>query len=161
MEEQSRIVQLEEELGLHKAEIQKLQARLGGADAQSESVSREPMKESGELGEQQKTALAASQREVASLKVTVESKNQEISEMKLKIQQVSKENMEMMDMWKVSALLLPDFRERWRRKASPPPPAGGRRLSLGQTWFFSTFSIRSTRFTLMTFSLLRLNLKLW
>ncbi|TNM84509.1 hypothetical protein fugu_008687 [Takifugu bimaculatus] len=137
VEEQSRIIQLEEELGLRKAEIQKLQARLGGADAQSESVRREPMKESGELGEQRETALA-SQREVEALKVTVESKNQEISEMKLKIQQVSKENMEMMDMWKVSALLLPDFRERWRRKASPPPPAGGCRLSLGQTWFFST-----------------------
>lgn len=140
MEEQSRIIQLEEELGRRKAEIQKLQARLGGADAQSESVSREPMQESGELGEQQETALAASQREAESLKVTVESKNQEISEMKLKIQQVSKENMEMMDMWKVSALLLPGFRERWRRKASPPPPAGGCRLSLGQTWFFSTLS---------------------
>lgn len=118
MEEQSRIIQLEEELGLCKAEIQKLQARLGGADAlhpppppdaQSESVGSvgcEPRKESGELGEQQE---AASQREVESLRVTVESKNQEISEMKLKIQQVSKENMEMMDMWKVSALLLPHF----------------------------------------------------
>lgn len=126
MEEQSRIIQLEEELGLRKAEIQKLQARLGGADAQSESVSREPMKESGELGEQ-----------VESLKVALESKNQEISEMKLKIQQVSRENMEMMDMWKVSALLLPDFRERWRRKASLLPPAGRLRLSLGQIWFFS------------------------
>lgn len=138
MQEQSRIIQLEEELGLRNAEIQKLQARLGGADAQSESVSHEPVKEGGELGEQQETAPAASRREVESLKATVESKNQEISEMKLKIQQVSKENMEMMDMWKVSALLLPDFRERWRRKAPPAPPAGDRRLSLDQTWFFST-----------------------
>lgn len=138
VEEQSRIIQLEEELGLRKAEIQKLQARLGGADARSESPGREPAKEGGELGERQETARAASQREVESLKATVESKNQEISEMKLKIQQVSKENMEMMDMWKVSALLLPGFRERRRRKASPPPPAGGRRPSLGQTWFFST-----------------------
>lgn len=131
MEEQSRIIQLEEELGLQKAEIQKLQARLGGADARSESAGSEPAKEGGEPGERQETARAASQREVESLKATVESKNQEISEMKLKIQQVSKENMEMMDMWKVSALLL-------LSSASPPPPAGGRRLSLGQNWFFST-----------------------
>lgn len=107
---------LEEELGLRKAEIQNLQARLGGADAleppptdaQAESVSpasREQMKESGELGEKYETA----QREVESLKAMVDSKNQEISEMKQKIQRASKENIETMDTWKVSALLLPDF----------------------------------------------------
>lgn len=107
---------LEEELGLRKAEIQDLQARLGGPDAlepptpdaQAESAgpaSREQMKESGELGEKYKTA----QREVESLKAMVDSKNQDISEMKQKIQQASKENMEMMDTWKVSAPLLPDF----------------------------------------------------
>lgn len=115
MEEQSRIVLLEEELGLRKAEIQNLQARLGGADAlqpppdaRPESVgpaSREQMKESGELGEKYETA----QREVESLKAMVDSKNQEISEMKQKIQQASKENMEMMDTWKVPAPLLSNF----------------------------------------------------
>ncbi|XP_029703754.1 CAP-Gly domain-containing linker protein 2-like isoform X1 [Takifugu rubripes] len=129
VEEQSRIIQLEEELGLRKAEIQKLQARLGGADAQSESVRREPMKESGELGEQRETALA-SQREVEALKVTVESKNQEISDMKLKIQQVSKENMEMMDMWKGKFETLVSDHQRSMEElkvtlnSSPTTPAG-------------------------------------
>lgn len=155
MEEQSRIVQLEEELGLRRAEIQKLRARLGGADAQSESVSREPTKEGGELGEQR----AASQREVESLRATVESKNQEISEMKLKIQQVSKEHMEMMDMWKVSALPLPDCRERRRRKSLSTAPCW--RL---QAQFRPDLVLLNTvpsDLPLITFSLLRINLKLW
>lgn len=106
MEEQSRIAQLEEELRLRGAEIQNLQARLGGGggggdappDAQEESA-----RESVGISE---VVLAASWQEVESLKATVDSKNQEISEMKQKIQQASKENVEMMDTWKVSALLL-------------------------------------------------------
>lgn len=119
MEEQSRIVQLEEELRLRGAEIQNLQARLRGSGARPEaqaeaagweqlgSANREQTKESG--GETYEVVLEVSRQEVESLKATVDSKNQEISEMKQRIQQASKENVEMMDTWKVSALLLPDL----------------------------------------------------
>lgn len=118
-------MQLEEELRLRKAEIQNLQVRLRGADAQralepppqAEAgvreqlglANREQTKESTEHGEKYEVALAASRQEVESLKAAVDNKNQEISEMKQKIQQASKENMEMMDTWKVSALLLPQL----------------------------------------------------
>lgn len=109
MEEQSRIVELEEELGLRRAQIQDLQARLRGADLQppapdgqsQDGVSRQQAEESGVLGEE----LASSRQEVESLKMMVETKNQEISEMKQKIQQTSRENMEVMDTWKVPAFL--------------------------------------------------------
>ncbi|XP_045896374.1 CAP-Gly domain-containing linker protein 2 isoform X1 [Micropterus dolomieu] len=125
VEEQSRIMQLEEELHLRRAEVENLQAQLRGSDpslprvnnseaapgseTQPEtlllherlvSVSREHYKESSELKEKYDTALAASQREIESLKAMVESKNQDISEMKQKVQQATKENMEMMDTWK-------------------------------------------------------------
>lgn len=107
MEEQSRIAQLEEELRLCRAEIQDLQARLGGADARPH-LEAEQTEESAEHGDKHEAALAARRQEVESLRATVDSKNQEISEMKQKIQQTSKENVEMMDAWKVPALLLPD-----------------------------------------------------
>uniref|UniRef100_A0A673B9X9 CAP-Gly domain-containing protein n=1 Tax=Sphaeramia orbicularis TaxID=375764 RepID=A0A673B9X9_9TELE len=121
VEEQSRIMQLEEELSLRRAEIENLQAQLRGPDshqandseaapaAQTETVllreqlltvGREHYKESSELKEKYEAALAASQQEMESMKVVVEKQNQEISEMKQKVQQANKENMEMMDSWK-------------------------------------------------------------
>lgn len=126
VEEQSRIVQLEEELSLRRAEIENLQAQLRGSDtslqrATSEpdtqpetlvahdqlvSAGREHFKEGGELKEKYEAALAASQQEVNSLKAVVDNKNQEISEMKQKVQQATKENMEMMDTWKVLCFIL-------------------------------------------------------
>ncbi|XP_076606271.1 CAP-Gly domain-containing linker protein 2 isoform X2 [Chaetodon auriga] len=117
VEEQSRIMQLEEELSLRRAEIKNLQAQLRGSDASSQQADdgeaalgsdaqpetlplREHYKESSELKEKYETALAASQQEVDSLKAVVDNKNQEISEMKQKVQHATKENMEMMDTWK-------------------------------------------------------------
>ncbi|XP_070700207.1 CAP-Gly domain-containing linker protein 2 [Pempheris klunzingeri] len=125
VEEQSRIVQLEKELGLRRAEVEKLQAQLGGPDAASQQASlgdaapgpdTQPetllpsnqlvsadlghYKESSELKEKYETALAASQQEAESLKALVDNKNQEIGEMKQKLQQATKENMEVMDTWK-------------------------------------------------------------
>ncbi|XP_040006110.1 CAP-Gly domain-containing linker protein 2 isoform X1 [Xiphias gladius] len=125
VEEQSRIMQLEEELTLRRAEIKNLQAQLrgsdpgpqqandgdaaAGSDAQPEtlllreqllSAGREHYKESSELKEKYETALAASQQEIDALKAVVDKQNQEISEMKQKVQHATKENMEMMDTWK-------------------------------------------------------------
>ncbi|XP_042354754.1 CAP-Gly domain-containing linker protein 2 isoform X2 [Plectropomus leopardus] len=125
VEEQSRIMQLEEELSLRRAEIDNLQAKVRGsdtnsqqandsdaapgADTQSEtavphkqpvSAGHEHYKESSELKEKYEAALAASQQEIESLKALVDNKNQEVSEMKQKVQQATKENMEMMDTWK-------------------------------------------------------------
>ncbi|XP_070773710.1 CAP-Gly domain-containing linker protein 2 [Enoplosus armatus] len=125
VEEQSRIVQLEGELSLRRAEIENLQAQLGGSDTSSQqanngeaapgsdtqpetqllrerlvSAGREHYKESSELKEKYEAALEASQKEIDSLKAVVENKNQDISEMKQKVQQATKENMEMMDTWK-------------------------------------------------------------
>lgn len=95
-------MQLEEELGLRRAEIQELQAQLrrrtedghvtAGADAQLEP---------GQGGEEHAAALAASRQEAESLKAVVEKQNLEISEMKMRVQQATKENVEMMDSWKV------------------------------------------------------------
>ncbi|XP_014186245.1 CAP-Gly domain-containing linker protein 2 isoform X2 [Haplochromis burtoni] len=125
VEEKSRIMQLEEELSLRRAEITNLQVQLKGADAswqkvdrvdaaqgsdaqpetlllreQLLSAGREHYKESSELREKYETALAASQQEIDSLKAVVEKQNVEINEMKQKAQQATKENVEMMDTWK-------------------------------------------------------------
>ncbi|XP_069572085.1 CAP-Gly domain-containing linker protein 2 isoform X1 [Brachyistius frenatus] len=124
VEEQSRIVQLEKELALRRAEIAELQAQARGGDASSQrdgaaqgpgsdaqpetvllheqllSAGREHYKESSELKEKYEAALAASRREVDSLKALVEKQNQDISDTKQKVQQATKENMEMMDTWK-------------------------------------------------------------
>nr|XP_046267741.1 CAP-Gly domain-containing linker protein 2 isoform X1 [Scatophagus argus] len=125
VEEQSRIMQLEEELGHRRAEIENLQAQLRGSDTNSQKASdsdaapasesqpetlllreqlasagREHFKESSELKEKYEMDLATSQQEIDSLKAVVDNKNQEISEMKQKVQQATKENMEMMDTWK-------------------------------------------------------------
>ncbi|XP_076017576.1 CAP-Gly domain-containing linker protein 2 [Genypterus blacodes] len=120
VEEQSRIMQLEEELSLRGAEIDNLQALLRGPDSEGQdseanpdprqetfllrqqllSVGREHHKESRELKEKYETAKAESQQEIDSLKSVVDKQNQEISELKQKVQQATKENMEMMDTWK-------------------------------------------------------------
>uniref|UniRef100_A0A3Q3J9E3 CAP-Gly domain-containing protein n=1 Tax=Monopterus albus TaxID=43700 RepID=A0A3Q3J9E3_MONAL len=122
VEEQSRIMQLEEELTLRRAEIKNLQAQLRessqqasisdtapGSDTQPEtlllreqllSVGHEHYKENSELKEKYESVLAANQQEIDSLKAVVDRQNQEISEMKQKVQQATKENMEMMDTWK-------------------------------------------------------------
>ncbi|XP_034033636.1 CAP-Gly domain-containing linker protein 2 isoform X2 [Thalassophryne amazonica] len=109
VEEKSRIVQLEEELSLRRAEIQNLQDQLRGPEddnavtpQQSDSgSSAQPGQEhhSGMKGKHE-AALRASQQEVDSLKTVVDKQNQEIYYMKRKLQQATKENMEMMDTWK-------------------------------------------------------------
>uniref|UniRef100_A0A1A8BQ18 CAP-GLY domain containing linker protein 2 n=1 Tax=Nothobranchius kadleci TaxID=1051664 RepID=A0A1A8BQ18_NOTKA len=118
VEEQSRIVQLEEELSLRRAETEELQAQLRRADASSQpagdaaqpetlllreqllSAGRELHQESSELKEKHENALASSRQEISSLRAVVEKQNLEISEMKQKVQQATKENVEMMDSWK-------------------------------------------------------------
>ncbi|XP_030293017.1 CAP-Gly domain-containing linker protein 2 isoform X1 [Sparus aurata] len=98
VEEQSRIMQLETELSLRRAEVEKLQAQLRRSDADSEATAGSDtkpetfLKEGGEFKE--------NQQEVESLKVLLDNKNQEISDMKKKLQQAAKENMETMDSWK-------------------------------------------------------------
>uniref|UniRef100_A0A8C9XNY3 CAP-Gly domain containing linker protein 2 n=1 Tax=Sander lucioperca TaxID=283035 RepID=A0A8C9XNY3_SANLU len=126
VEEHSRIMLLEEELSLRRAEMENLQAKLRGSDTSSQQATdsddapgsdtqpealalrtqlvlagREHHKESSELKEKYEAALAASQQEIDSLKAVVEDKSQEVSRMKQKVQQANKENMEMMDTWKV------------------------------------------------------------
>ncbi|KAF7206725.1 CAP-Gly domain-containing linker protein 2 isoform X2 [Nothobranchius furzeri] len=118
VEEQSRIVQLEEELSLRRAETEELQAQLRRADASSQpagdaaqpetlllreqllSAGRELHQESSELKEKHENASASSRQEISSLRAVVEKQNLEISEMKQKVQQATKENVEMMDSWK-------------------------------------------------------------
>lgn len=126
VEEQSRIMQLEEELALRRAEIKDLQGQLRrvdvssqqeapGTDAKPETVllreqlltvGREHHKESSELKEKYEMALAASQQEVESLRMVVEKQSAEIGEMKQKVQQATRENVEMMDSWKVLSYCL-------------------------------------------------------
>lgn len=115
VEEQSRIIQLEEELTLQKTELENLQAKLRGSDMSSQQAGiqletpvlhEQPVIDSDRLKEKYETALTSSQQEVYSLKAVVDSKNQEIIEMKQKVQQATKENMEMMDSWKVSRFIL-------------------------------------------------------
>lgn len=106
VEEQSRIVQLEEELRLKRVEIEGLQAKVRGTEGTSsngevapDQLEGQALQEEGhrETGE---TALTSCRQEVDSLKATLENKNQEISDLKHKVQQATKENMEMMDAWK-------------------------------------------------------------
>ncbi|XP_052447836.1 CAP-Gly domain-containing linker protein 2 isoform X2 [Carassius gibelio] len=122
VEEKSRVMQLEEELALHKAEVEELQARLQrgssgpGADAgdsgpgissetlvlreQLLSAGRERREESSQLRERYEASLSSSQKEVERLKATTERQSQEISDLKQRLQQATRENMEMMDSWK-------------------------------------------------------------
>ncbi|XP_077448265.1 CAP-Gly domain-containing linker protein 2 isoform X2 [Stigmatopora argus] len=97
VEEQSRIVQLEEELTRTKTEVESLRVRLPGPDG----LTPEPGSPGGlALDSNMTAALAISQREAEKLKILVDKQNQEICELKLKVQQATKENMEMMDTWK-------------------------------------------------------------
>ncbi|XP_051981784.1 CAP-Gly domain-containing linker protein 2-like isoform X2 [Xyrauchen texanus] len=123
VEEKSRVVQLEEELAMQKAEVEELQARLRrgssgpGKDAgdtgpglrsetlvlreQLISAGREHREESSQLRERYEASLSTSQKEVELLKGTSERQGQEISDLKQRLQQATCENMEMMDSWKV------------------------------------------------------------
>uniref|UniRef100_A0A671M4S7 CAP-Gly domain-containing linker protein 2-like n=1 Tax=Sinocyclocheilus anshuiensis TaxID=1608454 RepID=A0A671M4S7_9TELE len=122
VEEKSRVMQLEEELALRKAEVEELQARLQrgssgpGTDAgdskpgissetlvlreQLLSAGRERREESNQLRERYEASLSSSQKEVEHLKATTERQGQEISDLKQRLQQATRENMEMMDSWK-------------------------------------------------------------
>ncbi|KAF4113532.1 CAP-Gly domain-containing linker protein 2 isoform X2 [Onychostoma macrolepis] len=122
VEEKSRVMQLEEELSLRKAEVEELQARLQrgsfgpGTDAgdsgpgissetlvlreQLLSAGRERREESSQLRERYEASLSSSQKEVERLKATTERQGQEISDLKQRLQQATRENMEMMDSWK-------------------------------------------------------------
>uniref|UniRef100_A0A3P9JE94 CAP-GLY domain containing linker protein 2 n=1 Tax=Oryzias latipes TaxID=8090 RepID=A0A3P9JE94_ORYLA len=94
VQEQSRIMQLEKELGLRRAEMEELQAQLGRR-AEDGHVFAD-----GQPEEEHAAALRASRQEAETLKAVVEKQNLEISEMKLKVQQATKENVEMMESWK-------------------------------------------------------------
>ncbi|XP_048873542.1 CAP-Gly domain-containing linker protein 2 isoform X2 [Brienomyrus brachyistius] len=119
VEEKSRIMQLEEELALRRAEIQELQARLGnpslvdggdpGSGLHTEALllreqlmtaGLEHHKESSQLREKYESSLSASHREAERLRVTMDKQTQEISDLRQKLQQATRENMEMMDSWK-------------------------------------------------------------
>ncbi|XP_041947705.1 CAP-Gly domain-containing linker protein 2 isoform X3 [Alosa sapidissima] len=130
VEEKTRVGQLEEELALRKAEVEELRARLqrsgeeasglagtevssslsdGGAGLSTEalvlreqllSAGREHREESSQLRERYEVALTASQREAERLKATGERQAQEIAELRQRLQQATRENMDMMDGWK-------------------------------------------------------------
>ncbi len=112
-------MQLEEQLALRKAEVEELQARFQrgsfgpGTDAgdsgpgissetlilqeQLLSAGRERREESSLLRERYEASLSSSQKEVERLKATTERQGQEISDLKQRLQQATRENMEMMD----------------------------------------------------------------
>uniref|UniRef100_A0A8C5HNQ9 CAP-Gly domain-containing protein n=1 Tax=Gouania willdenowi TaxID=441366 RepID=A0A8C5HNQ9_GOUWI len=101
VEEQSRIMQLEKELTLRRAEVQGLQAQLKGADFASQHRTGDEAPGSDScVSHEYESALAAKQQEMETLRTVVEKQNQEISDLKQKLQQETKENMEMMDSWK-------------------------------------------------------------
>ncbi|XP_051903971.1 CAP-Gly domain-containing linker protein 2-like [Hippocampus zosterae] len=85
VEEQSRIAQLEEELRRTRAEIETLRVRPPGYAA-APALDAE--------------TLAPCRQETEALKLLAEKQSQEICELKLKVQQSTKENMDMMDAWK-------------------------------------------------------------
>ncbi|KAJ8394733.1 hypothetical protein AAFF_G00043330 [Aldrovandia affinis] len=117
-EEKSRVVQLEEELTLHKAEIEELHARLRGPNVSEEgdpgprlpetfllreqllTAGREHHKESSQLREKYEADLAAARHDAERLQATAAKQAQEIANLKQKLQQATRENMEMMDNWK-------------------------------------------------------------
>lgn len=89
MEEQSRIAQLEEELSRTRAEMETLRVRPPGSAAAAQALDSE--------------TLAAGRQETEALTLLVEKQTQEICELKLKVQRATKENMDMMDAWKVTS----------------------------------------------------------
>ncbi|XP_046694536.1 CAP-Gly domain-containing linker protein 2 isoform X3 [Silurus meridionalis] len=116
VEEKSRVMQLEEELTLCKAEVGELQSRLqmasssvvegGDVIASSEAlVLRERLEtarreESNQLRERYEAMLSSSRQETERLKATTERQGSEIAKLRQRLQQATRENMEMMDSWK-------------------------------------------------------------
>ncbi|XP_057676575.1 CAP-Gly domain-containing linker protein 2 [Corythoichthys intestinalis] len=96
VEEQSRIVQLEDELNRTRAEVESLRVQLPGPD----SLTPEAPTATRVLDSETTASLAVSQKEAEELKLLSEKQNQEICELKLKVQQATKENMDIMDVWK-------------------------------------------------------------
>lgn len=100
-------MQLEEELRLRRVEIKDLQAKVRRSDGTSSNGEVAPgqsegqgLQEAGD-GETGEETLASCRQEVDSLRAALDSKNQEISDLKQKVHQATKENMDMMDTWKV------------------------------------------------------------
>uniref|UniRef100_A0A3B4B020 CAP-Gly domain-containing protein n=1 Tax=Periophthalmus magnuspinnatus TaxID=409849 RepID=A0A3B4B020_9GOBI len=122
VEEQSRIMQLEKELGLKKAELERAQAQLRGPNQEPRD-----QEEPSDQGEQRASSPRTDTQELANLRGLVARQNQELSDLKQKIQQVNKENMDMMDTWKVkfNALAI-DHEKSWEELKSSlksPPSA--------------------------------------
>ncbi|XP_027034504.2 CAP-Gly domain-containing linker protein 2 isoform X2 [Tachysurus fulvidraco] len=115
VEEKSRVMLLEEELTLCKAEVDELQARLRrasssveGGDVISSSeavVLRERLEyarreENSQLRERYEAMLSTSRQETERFKATTERQTTEIAKLRQRLQQATRENMEMMDSWK-------------------------------------------------------------
>ncbi|KAF5924762.1 hypothetical protein HPG69_003502, partial [Diceros bicornis minor] len=114
--EQSRVLQLEEELSLRRGEIEELQQRLlhsGPLPADHPeaaetlrlrerllSASKEQQRESGVLRDKYEKALRAYQAEVEKLRAANERYAQEVLDLRAKVQQATSENMGLMDNWK-------------------------------------------------------------
>uniref|UniRef100_A0A8C4JGT7 CAP-Gly domain containing linker protein 2 n=1 Tax=Dromaius novaehollandiae TaxID=8790 RepID=A0A8C4JGT7_DRONO len=117
--EQSRILQLEEELSLRRSEVDELRQCLRSSHQaetpehnlglQSEalrlrdqllSANKEHQKESSQLKEKYEKTLKKYQQEMEKLKATNEKYSQEIVDLKHKVQQATNENMGLMDNWK-------------------------------------------------------------
>lgn len=122
MEEKTRVVQLEAEVEDMKARLQRSTGGPGDASGsagtaasvsdtevglstelireQLLSAGREHREESSQLREKYEAALSGSQREAEHLKSTVERQAQEIADLRQRLQQSTRENMDMMDGWK-------------------------------------------------------------
>ncbi|KAM4699651.1 CAP-Gly domain-containing linker protein 2 isoform 1-T1 [Discoglossus pictus] len=117
--EQSRILQLEEELNLRRNEIEDLQHCLMSTSQseipehniglQSEalrlrdqllSASKEHLKESSQQRDKYEKNIKRYQQDIEKLKATNEKHVQEIADLKKKLEQATKENIGMMDNWK-------------------------------------------------------------
>uniref|UniRef100_A0A803WC65 CAP-Gly domain containing linker protein 2 n=1 Tax=Ficedula albicollis TaxID=59894 RepID=A0A803WC65_FICAL len=117
--EQSRILQLEEELSLRRSEVDELRQCLQSsqqADSPEHSLglhsealrlrdqllsaNKEHQKESSQLKEKYEKTLKKYQQEMEKLKSVNEKYSQEIVDLKHKVQQATNENMGLMDNWK-------------------------------------------------------------
>ncbi|XP_048374482.1 CAP-Gly domain-containing linker protein 2 isoform X2 [Sphaerodactylus townsendi] len=117
--EQSRILQLEEELNIRKSEVEELRECLKNSHQldspdhslglQTEalrlrdqllSANKEHQKESVQLKEKYEKTLKKHQQEAEKLKALNEKYSLEIVDLKQKVQQATNENMGMMDNWK-------------------------------------------------------------
>ncbi|KAM7033400.1 CAP-Gly domain-containing linker protein 2 [Acridotheres tristis] len=117
--EQSRILQLEEELSLRRSEVDELRQCLQSCQQpdspqhslglQAEALrlrdqllaaNKEHQKESSQLKEKYEKTLKKYQQEMEKLKSVNEKYSQEIVDLKHKVQQATNENMGLMDNWK-------------------------------------------------------------